>query len=66
MIGVLSSACICWIFSTAWPSATPGARLNDSVTAGNWPWWLTVSGATLVVKWATVLSGTCAPFGPVT
>ena len=27
--------------STAWPSDTPGARLKDSVTAGNWPWWLT-------------------------
>ncbi len=26
------------MISVAWPSATPGARLNDSVTAGNWPW----------------------------
>src|SRR6266851_1270417 len=66
VIGVLSSACICWIFCTASPSATPGARLNDTVTAGNWPWWLTVSGAVLLVKRATVLIGICAPFEPVT
>ena len=26
------------IARTASPSATPGARLKDSVTAGNWPW----------------------------
>ena len=24
------------IASTAWPSAAPGARLNEIVTAGNW------------------------------
>ena len=28
---------------TASPSATPGARLNDSVTAGNCAWWFTAS-----------------------
>src|SRR5690348_18020633 len=44
VIGVFSSACMSLIRSTASPSATPGARLNESVTAGNWPWWLTVSG----------------------
>ena len=48
-------ACICWMRSTAWPSAVPGARLKERVTAGNWPWWLTVSGAILLVKCATVL-----------
>ena len=30
--------------STACPSATPGCRLNDSVTAGNCPWCATESG----------------------
>ena len=30
------------------------------VTAGNWPWWLTVSGAVLLVNFATVLIGICA------
>ncbi len=28
---------------TALPSETPGARLNDTVTAGNWLWWFTAS-----------------------
>ena len=28
----------CSMTSVAWPSATPGARLKESVTAGNWPW----------------------------
>ena len=41
------------IASTAWLSEAPRARLNDSVTAGNTPWWLTVSGSTLVAKCAT-------------
>ena len=43
--------------STASPSAMPGRRLNDSVTAGNWPWWLTESGCTLEVKCAKALIG---------
>src|SRR5262252_657833 len=30
---------------TAWPSAASGARLNESVTEGNCPWWLMASGA---------------------
>ena len=43
--------------SMAVPSDTPGARLNDSVTAGSWPWWLIVKGATLWRERVTVLSG---------
>ena len=46
---------------TASPRATPGARLNESVTAGNWPWWFTAS---VVVEGAYRLnadSGTGAP-----
>ena len=39
--------------STAWPSAMPGRRLNDSVIAGNWPWCDTESGPTLVVSTVT-------------
>ena len=35
--GVFSVASSAWIFSTAWPSATPGVRLKERVTAGNWP-----------------------------
>ena len=30
--------------STAAPSEAPGARLNDSVTTGNWLWWLMAIG----------------------
>ena len=37
----LSIACV------ACPSETPGARLNDSVTEGNWPWWFTASGVSM-------------------
>src|SRR5882724_5716927 len=29
---------------TAWPSAASGARLKESVTEGNCPWWLMASG----------------------
>ena len=34
---------------TASPSDARSARLNDSVAAGNCPWWLTVSGVLAVV-----------------
>ena len=60
--GTPSCASACWIAVTAWPSATPGARLKLSVTAGNCPWWLidrNVVGA--VVHFTSVLSGTCWP-----
>ena len=59
--GTLSSRRILSICSTASLSAAPGARLKDSVTAGKTPWWLMVSGETLLTKLATVLSGTCMP-----
>ena len=38
--GLPISCSTCWIASTASPSATPGGRLNEIVTDGNWPWWL--------------------------
>src|SRR5438552_18458003 len=50
-----------WIADTASPNATPGLRLNEIVTDGNWPVWLTLSGPTLVVTLATVLSGISRP-----
>ena len=31
---------------TASPSEVPGLRLKETVTAGSWPMWLTVSGPT--------------------
>ena len=37
--------CALSIAVTASPSEAPGARLKDSVTTGNCPWWFTASGA---------------------
>ena len=37
----------CWALSMAVDGVaqrTPGGRLNEIVTEGNWPWWLTDSG----------------------
>ena len=34
------------------------------VTEGNWPWWLTTSGASARSNFATLDSGTCAPPAP--
>src|SRR5262249_22613789 len=51
---------------TAWPSDTPGARLNDSVTAENCPWWLMARGVALAVERVKALSGTCAPVADLT
>ena len=47
--------------STASPSEPPGRRLNESVTAGNWPSWTIVSGAVEVLTLAKALSGTIGP-----
>src|SRR2546422_4646420 len=46
---------------TASPSETPGLRLNEIVTAGSWPRWLTDSGPTVALRLATAFSGTSAP-----
>src|SRR5258705_7209910 len=51
------------IAATASPTDTPGARLKDSMTAGNWPRWATEIGPTPLLTSATVLSGTIAPDG---
>ena|ERR1700727_2214666 len=42
----------------ALPSEAFGARLNDTVIAGNCPWWLMESGSVVFSKWAKALSGT--------
>ncbi|MCY1378814.1 hypothetical protein D9M71_573390 [compost metagenome] len=44
-IGMPMSFCTCSMISTACPSATPGARLKDIITAGNWPMWVIASCA---------------------
>ena len=48
---------------TASPSAKPGARLNEIVTAGCWPWWLTSSGPTDGTGTVTADSGIDCPDG---
>ena len=50
-----------WICVTASPRATPGARLNEIVTDGSCPVWLTLKGPAPVVTRATVLSGISLP-----
>ena len=57
------ASCASWMAVTASPSDSPGARLNEIVTAGNWPWWLMASGAVVVVSCTIALSGTGAPVG---
>ncbi|MCY1305355.1 hypothetical protein D9M70_551530 [compost metagenome] len=54
----------CWVRSitaTASPSDTPSARLNDRLTAGNWPMWLITSSALRSSTWARLDSGTWPP-----
>ena len=49
------------IASTASPSEVPGFRLNESVTEGSWPEWLTTVGPMVVENFAMLLSGTSCP-----
>ena len=59
--GIRSSRSTLRISFTASPSATPGLRLKEMVTAGSWPRWLTVSGPTVRVSLATAFRGTSLP-----
>ena len=59
--GMRNSAITALTLSIAWLSDKPGLRLKDSVTAGNCPWWLTVSGLTPLLIRATADNGTSAP-----
>ena len=59
--GMLTSRSAAWMFCTASLRAMPGARLNDSVTDGKNPWWLTARGVVLGANLVMALSGTCWP-----
>ena len=48
----------CSMALTASPSDAPGSRLNESVMAGNCPWWFTARGAPQRPKPASAESGT--------
>ena len=58
--GITCAAC-CSTYCVAVPSATPARRLNESVTEGTCPEWLTESGVTVSTVVVTELSGTAAP-----
>src|SRR5690349_20198823 len=47
---------------TASPNAAAGRRVNDKVTDGRCPAWLTATGPLLCVTVDTALSGTSVPF----
>ena len=49
----------CWMAVTAVPSETPGAVLNDTVVAGNWPKWVITSGPVCCSMCEKAESGTC-------
>ena len=59
--GSPSSALALSIDLTASPSDVPGARLNETVTTGNCPWWLMASGALAVSMVVNAPSGTAPP-----
>ena len=52
------SFCALLIAVMALPSAASGARLNDAVMAGNWPWCVITSGSVVFSKCEKALSGT--------
>ncbi len=58
------------IFRSFWPCRSPrsrlparrsGARLNETVIAGNWPWWLIESGSVRFSRCVNAPSGTALP-----
>src|SRR5580704_9068294 len=52
------SCCTLSIAVMALPRAALGARLKETVTAGNCPWWLMDSASVARWKWVNVLRGT--------
>ena len=50
--------CTLLIAVMAWPSAALGARLNDTVMAGNCPWCVITSGSVVFSKCAKAPRGT--------
>jgi hypothetical protein len=59
--GSSSSAAARSIAATASPSEAPAPRLNETVTAGNWPTWLMSRAAERSVTRAMLASGTGRP-----
>src|SRR5665213_112225 len=63
LMGIARSALTLLTASIAVPSEALGARLNERVMTGNWPWWLIVIGTEVVCSCVNALSGTSPPFG---
>jgi hypothetical protein len=59
LAGMRISRCARSMALTALPSEAPDPRLNDNVTAGNWPAWLITSRVWRCSTWAMLESGTC-------
>src|SRR4029077_10639007 len=57
--GRLICCSACSIAVVASPRETPGARLNDRLTTGNWPRWLIASGALRISMRVKAERGTC-------
>ena len=58
LAGIFRSFCTFSTAVMALPSAPFSARLKETVTDGNWPWWVIESGSVVFSKWVKALSGT--------
>ena len=61
LAGICRSSLARSIALTASPSDALGARLKDTVATGNWPWWLTTSGAFWRRTFVNEAKGTAPP-----
>src|SRR6201987_1381034 len=58
LAGMCMSFCTFSTSEIASPREVLGERLNETVTAGNCPWWLMESSSVVLSKWQNALSGT--------
>ena len=62
MLAGMPRSALAWLTAfTAAPSEAPGARLKETVTTGNCPWWLTASGVVVSSTRVKAPSGTEPP-----
>src|SRR6201987_2749208 len=58
LAGMCMSFCTFSTSEIASPREVLGERLNETVTAGNCPWWLMESSSVVLSKWQNALRGT--------
>src|SRR5215469_2109955 len=63
LAGMPTSSFALFTALTASPNDALGARLNESVITGNWPWWFTVMGTAWVSRWVNAFKGIWPPVG---